>query len=137
MRGAIGIMEDSTPRRDEATSHPSRPEMPTTTHWRAEMRQARERLNYTQADLGRRVGVSQNVISRIETGEQEASEFVLSISKVLNISPPFAMFTDALDERWFKAGRLIRQHDERMFSAQVSSMEAFAATLAELHDREV
>jgi transcriptional regulator with XRE-family HTH domain len=122
-------MSDNTTRIDVGPQLRDRPEVPTTAHWRMAMRQARESRGISQADLGRRVGVSQNVISKIESGQQESSEFVVAICKELSIALPFALFTDDLDERWFQAGQLMRKKDERMFRGQVLAMEALAKSL--------
>lgn len=106
------------------------PELATNAHWRGVMQRARKERGLKQEDLGLRVGVSQNVISRIESGIQAASSAVIPICNFLKIPPPIAMFDDELDQRWHEAGRRMRARNPEMFAAQVAAMEAFAASLS-------
>lgn len=106
------------------------PEIATNEHWRSLMRRARQDAGLTQAELATKVGVSQNVISQIEGGQQSSSSAVMSICKALRIPPPVALFRDELDQRWYEAGRLIRSRDPKFFAAQLEAMEAFAMSLS-------
>lgn len=128
------LMNETMPLKDTAADLVGQPELPTNAHWRSLMRRARADQGIGQLELGRKVGVSQNVISKIETGEQEASSAVVPISRALGIPLPFAMFADELDQRWYEAGRLVRARNERMFRAQVEAMEAFARSLSDVAD---
>lgn len=107
------------------------PELATNDHWRANMRRARNDAGLTQGQLGLKVGVSQNVISRIESGEQRASAAVMPICHALKILPPVIMITDDLEQRWHDAGRQLRARDPAFYEAQVEAMEQLARSLAE------
>jgi transcriptional regulator with XRE-family HTH domain len=107
------------------------PELATNDHWRATMRRARDAADMTQAQLGARIGFSQNAISKIESGEQKSSKAVMPICHVLKILPPMILIADELDQRWHDSGRKIRGQDPDFFAAQVEGMERLAATLAE------
>jgi transcriptional regulator with XRE-family HTH domain len=129
---------DKTERTDDlpAVGAPSDPEIATNTHWRSLMRRARDTNGYSQAALARRIGLSQNVVSQIESGEQEASSYILRICRVLKIPPPVAMFADEQDQRWYEAGQLMRRRNPRMFRSQLAAMEAFAADMAAADDEQ-
>lgn len=105
------------------------PEMPTTPLWRRHMREAREIAGWSQTDLSRKVGVSQPIISNIETGELGASSAVLAISRLLRIPPPYVELEDATDERLLAAARAIRARDPRIFEQQLQSLELLASLL--------
>jgi transcriptional regulator with XRE-family HTH domain len=62
-------------------------EIPTNDEWRDIMVRARKDKELTQAQLAARVGTSQNMISLIESGEVESSQFVWPICKTLDIPP--------------------------------------------------
>jgi len=74
------------------------------------MLSARKDKGWTQEELGRKVGTSQNIISLIESGGVEASQFVLPICKVLKISPPM-FFEEEWQKNWYRLGRLLREQD--------------------------
>lgn len=79
------------------------------------MRRARIAQGLTQDQLGGRVGLSQTMISDIETGEVGSSSAVMAISKTLRIPPPWLAVEDEVDERWLDVGRVLRRHRPRAF----------------------
>lgn len=86
------------------------PELATNEEWRASMLSARKDKGWTQEELGRKVGTSQNIISLIESGGVEGSQFVLPICKALRISPPM-FFEEEWQKNWYRLGRLLREQD--------------------------
>ena len=71
-----------------ATEETKDPELATNEHWRDEMILARKAAGMTQDQLGTRVGATQVSISKIESGENGSSTFILPICRVLKIHPP-------------------------------------------------
>ena len=69
----------------------------------ANVRSIRTELGLTTTELGRKVGVSQAQISRLENGQQGfRSGTLVKIAKVLKV-PPFRLFmTEAEWKRWAK-----------------------------------
>jgi transcriptional regulator with XRE-family HTH domain len=111
-----------------ATTEEPRPEIATTPEWRAEMKAAREALGLTQTELGIRVGVSQNVISLIESGGIGASQFVIPISRLLKIHPP-TFFESPEDQAWVQLGRTLRSRSPAVFRQALGMVEAMVAAL--------
>ncbi len=54
---------------------------------RIRLRKARMQCRLTQAGLGVAVGISQQVVQRIEAGAIKKSKYILKIANVLNVSP--------------------------------------------------
>lgn len=102
------------------------PEMSTTDHWRGVMQRARKAHGLTQAQLGARVGVSQNVISGLEDGRVSSSKAVLPICSELDIPPPYALITDYQDQRWVDAGRVLRSRAPQVFDTLLETAEKLA-----------
>lgn len=87
------------------------------------MVRARKERGWTQEELGRKVGTSQNVISLIESGGVGASTFVTPICEKLKI--PFPMFfEDDWQKNWHHLGRLLREQDIEGAEAAVKMVEA-------------
>lgn len=78
------------------------------------MARARGEHGLTQAELGKRVGTSQNMISLIESGGVESSAFVLPICSVLSIPPP-AHFDNDDERAWWQAGHVLRARNPRRY----------------------
>ena len=126
---------------DEFNTSPDRalddyPEISTTAAWRVAMRTKREAREMNQDELGRRVGVSQNVISKMETGILRSSKAVLPICNVLRIPPPMALFEDELDQRWYDKGRQLRALAPGTFEMMLAAVEGALANLLEQAERE-
>lgn len=52
------------------------------------IREIRKRLNITQAELAKRLGISQGAIQKLETGERGLdTNWMIKISKALNVEP--------------------------------------------------
>ena len=52
------------------------------------IREIRKRLNITQAELAKRLGISQGAIQKLETGERGLdTDWMNKLSKVLNVEP--------------------------------------------------
>lgn len=105
------------------------PELAITEYWRGVMERARKAHNLTQRDLADKVGVSQNIISQIETGKLGSSTAVMPICVVLRIPPPHLLLEDETDQRWLEAGRVLRSRDRRLFEQQLAMVEAYAAAV--------
>lgn len=107
-----------------------------TAHWRGAMRKKRLEKGMHQAQLGKLVGVSQNVINRIENGLVRRSKAVLPICNVLQIPPPMATFEDELDQKWHDLGRRLRLHDPKRFEQVLSGVEAQLETMLAQTERD-
>lgn len=95
------------------------PEMATNEEWRGIMVRARKDQNFTQAELGIRVGTSQNIISLIEAGEVTSSRFVLPICRVLKIPAPVHFESEAA-KSWVQLGSLLRHKNMQQFEAMLA-----------------
>lgn len=105
------------------------PELPTTALWRGWMVSRREALGLTQTDLGRKVGLSQPIISEIESGKQARSVAVLAISRVLGIPPPYLEIEDDVERRLLEAARILRHTNVEVFATQLQLIETLARSL--------
>jgi transcriptional regulator with XRE-family HTH domain len=82
----------------------------------------------SQADLGSRVGTSQNIISLLESGGIESSQFVIPICRALDISPP--TFFETEEERtWWRLGRDLRAKNEAVFQSALSMIKSMVTAL--------
>jgi transcriptional regulator with XRE-family HTH domain len=104
------------------------PELPTTDYWRGVMRRSRKAAGLTQGGLAARVGVSQAVISDLETGAQSGSTVIMAVCKVLGITPPHVMVEDVDDERWLRVGRMLRRRNRGKYERWLTML------LAEMDD---
>ncbi len=101
------------------------PEIATTREWRAKMVEARTTHGgegLTQAELAKRVGTSQNMISLIESGQVESSQFVMPISHVLKIAPPMH-FDDDLMREWYETGYRLAYKSKKRLAAVLAFVE--------------
>ena len=103
------------------------PGLSTTAHWRDLLRAERKSQGYTQRTLAARVGISQNVLSMIESGRLKSSKAILRICDVLKIPPPAALYADELEQRWMEAGGKLRVLEPRMFGVQLETVENMIA----------
>lgn len=92
------------------------PELATNEEWRLIMVRARKDHSMTQEQLGKAVGTSQVMISKIESGEAGSSSFVLAICRVLNIPEP-VHFANEEQREWSQLGHVLRQQPERYRAA--------------------
>lgn len=98
------------------------------------MKRARATNGLTQAELGRTVGTSQNMISNIESGNVASSQFVMPICDALHISPPM-FFESEEDRAWIQLGRVLRARDMDMFRRALSLVEKLADTVIAAQDQ--
>jgi transcriptional regulator with XRE-family HTH domain len=101
------------------------PEVATTPYWIDLVVKARKAKGWNQTELGRRVGVGQPTISKLETGESKTSALVHPICDVLKIQLPYALINDDLERRWIEVGRELRslKGGERIFESRVKGAE--------------
>lgn len=103
-----------------------RPEIATNEEWRGIMVRARKAYKgegLTQKELGARVGTSQNIISLIESGEVESSQYVLPICDVLEIPPPIHYASE--DQKiWSQLGHVLRNKNPKQFRRAMALVEA-------------
>lgn len=77
----------------------------------------------TQGELGARVGTSQNIISLIESGKVESSQYVLPICDVLDIPPPVHYSSDD-QKNWSQLGHVLRNKSMKKFRRAMALVEA-------------
>jgi transcriptional regulator with XRE-family HTH domain len=111
------------------------PEVATTEAWRSLMRRARIDHGMHQKDLAAKVGVTQALISNIESGGVGQSKAVMPICEALGIQPPHAMFEDETEQRWFEVGRVLRTRKPDNFKALLSAAEHLIAQSGEPKDQ--
>lgn len=109
------------------------PKLATNDLWRGIMRRARTNDHkMTQGELAIAVGrvakgepPSQALISKIESGAIESSEYVMPICEVLGIAPP-EHFVSEDDRDWARLGRLLRSKGMSTYKKWVSLLEDVA-----------
>lgn len=112
------------------------PELATNEEWRGIMIRRRKELGLTQEELGRRVGTSQNMISLIEAGKVESSQYVLPICKELTIPPP--TFYESDDQReWSQVGHLLRHKNMKQFRRMLDVVKGMVEEEAAVNDETV
>ena len=102
-----------------ATEDNKDPELATNEHWRDEMIMARKAAGLTQEQLGARVGATQVSISKIESGENSSSTFVLPICRVLKIHPP-EHYATAADRDFMRELAQVRREKPEQYKAVVA-----------------
>lgn len=103
------------------------PELATNDYWRSTMRRARLDRGLTQGQLADEVGVSQPLISGIESGAIRQSKAVLAVCHALNIPRPDDVHTDEEEQRWVEAGRALRARNADQFTAMLTTVEQLIA----------
>jgi len=109
------------------------PEISTNPHWRGIMVRARKAHMVddhpmTQKELGAKVSCSQVTISKIESGEQDSSDRILDICRVLSIPAP-QHFEDEDSRTWSELGRVLRAGNPDQYEAARRLVEALAKPL--------
>lgn len=107
------------------------PELAANEHWRGIMIRARKAHGLSQEQLGARVGVSQTVISKLEGGDQTASNRILAICRVLSIPAP-QHFTDEDALAWSELGHVLRAGNDEQYRAARAMVEAMVKALPPL-----
>lgn len=107
------------------------PELATTEYWRRIMRRARQDADLSQGELAARVGISQAMLSRIESGDVKQSRAVVPIATALGIPLPQFATGDELDLRWQQAGGVLRRRDHSMFVQHLELVESIVAKLSQ------
>lgn len=92
------------------------PELATNAEWRKIMVQARKDHGLTQDQLGAKVGLSQVMISKLESGESGSSTYVLRICRVLAIPQPMH-FADEQSKAWNELGHVLRHRNPEQYEA--------------------
>jgi len=83
----------------------------------------RKAKHLTQAQVGARVGTSQNMISLIESGEVESSSYILPICKLLGVAPP--QFHETEEQKlWSQLGYLLNIKSKRQFRRALALVES-------------
>ncbi len=96
------------------------------------MKRARADHGLTQDELATAVGKrikgeapSQALMSKIESGATESSEYVIPICEVLSIPLP-EHFLNEDDRDWSRLGRVLRSKDVEQYRRWVSLLESIA-----------
>ncbi len=106
------------------------PELSTNEEWRGIMVRARKAQNYTQETLGAAVGLSQVMISKLESGESTSSSYVLKICRLLSIPVP-AHFESEQQRAWAQLGRVLRAKRPGLYESTVALVEEMIAQNSE------
>jgi ribosome-binding protein aMBF1 (putative translation factor) len=107
------------------------PELATTEYWRRLMRRARQDADLSQGELATRIGISQAMLSRIESGDVKQSRAVVPIASALGIPLPQFATGDELDLRWQQAGGVLKRRDHAMFVQHLELVESLVAKLSQ------
>lgn len=102
---------------------PTSPIQATNSEWRNLAVATRKAKKLSQDELGRRVGTSQNIISLIESGGVDSSQFVLPICRVLHIPAPMFFVNDA-QRRWSIVGHRLEEVDPDQFAKALALFES-------------
>lgn len=108
---------------DEVPSGQEEPELATNDEWRGIMARARKDHKLSQEKLADRLGVSQALISKIESGETRTSSLVMPICRALGIPPP-EHFVDEFEKEWVRLGRALRFRNETQARAARQLIES-------------
>ena len=106
------------------------PEIATNDEWRGIMRRRRKDLKLTQAELGGRVGTSQNIVSMIESGEVSSSKFIVPICRFLKIPVPQNFDSDE-QKVWSELGHVLRNKNMKQYRRALALIEAMVEDDAE------
>lgn len=109
------------------------PELATNDEWRGIMVRARKEHDLTQDELGNKFGVSQAMISKLETGEAGSSKLVLPICRLLGIPLP-EHFVDEEDREWVRLGRVLRHRNREQAKLAVKLVESMVKQYDDAED---
>lgn len=104
------------------------PELATNEDWRGIMVRARKAHNLTQTQLGDDVGLSQVMVSKIETGEAGSSTFILRICRRLSIPEPMH-FANEQQRTWSQMGHVLRYRSPEQYEAALRLVESMVKQL--------
>lgn len=110
---------------DGFVANDAKPELATNPTWRGIMVRARKTHGMTQGDLGKAVGLSQVMISKIETGESGGSSEILAICQALSIQAP-QHYADEWQQKWAELGQVLRQHNPGQAEAALALVKSMA-----------
>jgi transcriptional regulator with XRE-family HTH domain len=96
------------------------PELATNAEWRSLMTRARKTYGFTQQQLADKLGVSQAIISKIESGETGSSKLVMPICETLSIPEPVHL-TDPDEREWMQLGRVLRARNPEQARAALKA----------------
>lgn len=99
------------------------PELATNDEWRGIMVRARKAHKLSQEQLGNDVGLSQVMISKIESGESTSSTYVLRICRRLSIPEP-THFADERQKVWSQYGHVLRHRNPEQYEAALRLIES-------------
>jgi transcriptional regulator with XRE-family HTH domain len=106
------------------------PELATNGEWRTIMARARRDQGLSQAQLGDTVGLSQVMISKIESGESSSSTFILRICRRLQIPTP-SHYADEESRHWSELGHVLRHGDPEQYEAMMRMIETVTRRIQE------
>lgn len=86
------------------------PELATNDDWRSMMTRARKDHGLSQEDLAAEFGVSQAIISKLESGTTASSKLIRPICRRLSIPLP-EHYVDEDERDWILLGRALRHRD--------------------------
>lgn len=116
------------PQVSDMTQEP--PELATTEYWRKLMRRARQDAELSQGELADRCGISQAMLSRIESGDVKQSKAIVAIAEQLGIPLPQFATGDELDLRWQQAGGVLKRREHAIFLQYLELIESIVAKLS-------
>lgn len=100
-------------------------EIALTSKFQADMVAAREAKGWSQAELARRLGITQPAVSNIENGSASSSRYVMAISEELGIDPPIHLRDKAMRE-WLAAGGRLMRSNPALFQTTLAMIDAAA-----------
>jgi transcriptional regulator with XRE-family HTH domain len=115
---------------DNVTDGADEPELATNEEWRGIMVRARKDIGLSQQTLADKLGVSQPLISKIESGEVALSKLVLPICRLLGIPKP-EHYVDDFEKNWSRAGRVLRHRNMPQAKRMLELMESMVADYEE------
>ena len=105
------------------------PEIGTNEEWRTIMIRARKDAGLSQEALGERVGLSQPMIWKIETGASPSSTYILRICRALSIPAP-EHFATEWQQDWSRLGHVLRTQSPDQSEAAINMVRAMVKALA-------
>lgn len=99
------------------------PELATNEEWRGIMVRARKEHGFSQESLGQKLGVSQALISKMESGEVGSSKLVMPICRLLGIPAP-EHFVDEEEKNWVRLGRVLRHRNPEQAKVALQLVES-------------